>query len=108
MNQSNTISNETLIINIERKKDSTARGIGKVFAFTFGGLGMFISCLLFLTIIGILPAIGLFFMSLGLIYVAQGKQQVKCPHCKKHQPILKTAENFTCPKCKKLTVINWN
>ncbi|MFJ5716512.1 transposase zinc-binding domain-containing protein [Neobacillus sp. NPDC093127] len=68
---------------------------------------MFISGLLFLTIIGIFPAIGLFFTSLGLIYVAQGKEQVACPHCKKKQPVLKSSENFTCPKCQKLTVINW-
>lgn len=101
------LSGETLAIDVQRKKDGAARGIGKFFAFTFGVVGILCSALLFVTIIGILPAIGLFFMSIGLIYVALGKQAVKCPHCKKRQPVLKTAENFTCPKCRKLTVINW-
>jgi hypothetical protein len=101
------ISGETLAIDIRRKKDGAARGIGKFFAFLFGGFGIIISCLLFVTIIGILPAIGIFYMSIGLIYVALGKQAVKCPHCQKRQPVLKTAENFTCPKCRRLTVINW-
>jgi hypothetical protein len=101
------IGGDTIAITVERKKDGAARGLGKIFAFTFGGLGILTSSLLFLTIIGIIPAIGLFFMSLGLIYVALGKQQVKCPHCNKRQPVLKTAENLSCPKCRKLTVINW-
>jgi hypothetical protein len=101
------INNETKIINIKRKKSSLASGVGKFFAFSIGGFGILCSALLFITIIGILPAIGLFFMSIGLIYVALGKQQVKCPNCSKRQPILKTAENFKCPKCQKLTVVNW-
>jgi hypothetical protein len=102
------ISSETLAINVERKNSGFAKGFGKLLAFTIGGFGIFCSALLFITIIGILPAIGLFFMSLGIIYLGLGKQQVKCPHCKKRQPVLKTAENFSCPKCKNLTVINWN
>lgn len=101
------LTNETLIIDVDKKKSGFASGFGKIFAFTAGGFGIIISSLLFLTIIGIIPAIGLFFMSLGLIYLALGRQQVSCPHCKKKQLILKTAENFTCPKCKRLTVLNW-
>jgi hypothetical protein len=101
------ITNNTLIIDVTRKKNSFASGFGKLFAFTIGGFGIVLSSLLFLTIIGIIPSIGLFFMSLGLIYLALGKQQVSCPHCKKKQPVLKTAENFTCHKCKSLMVLNW-
>ncbi|MBW3113475.1 hypothetical protein KYJ26_16600 [Bacillus sp. MCCB 382] len=102
-----SIGENRLMIDVEKKRSGFGRGIGKVFAFTLGGIGIFTSALLFLTIIGILPAIGLFFMSLGIIYLALGKQQVKCPHCAKKQPVLQTAENFTCAKCQQLTVINW-
>lgn len=105
--ETQVISNETLVIEVERKKGSILGGIGRVFAFTFGGFGILISALLFVTIIGIFPAIGLFFMSLGLIYASLGKQAVKCPHCKKRHYVVKTAENMTCSKCRRLTVINW-
>jgi hypothetical protein len=94
-------------LTLTRKKSSFANGLGKLFAFTIGGFGILLSAFLFLTIIGIFPGIGLFFTSLGLIYLALGKQQVSCPHCKKKQPVLKSAENFTCHKCKSLTVLNW-
>lgn len=102
-----TISDETLAIDVVKKKSGMAKGFGKVVAFTVGGFGILCSSLLFLTIIGILPAIGLFFISLGVIYTAIGKQQIACPHCAKKQPVLQTAENFTCAKCRQLTVINW-
>jgi hypothetical protein len=105
--KSKVIGGDTVVLDVEKKRSGFGRGIGKLIAFTFGGLGIFTSALLFLTIIGILPAIGLFFISLGIIYLALGKQQVKCPHCAKKQPVLQTAENFTCPKCRQLTVINW-
>lgn len=107
MAEVSVITNEKLAIEIERKKSGFASGVGRIFAFVIGGFGVLISLLLFATIIGILPGIGLFFMSTGIIYLGLGKQQVACPHCKKKQPVLKTAENFNCPKCKNFTVINW-
>lgn len=106
--ESTVLSNETLVVSIKRKKSGLAKGFGRLIAYIIGGFGVLISCILFVTIIGILPGIGLFFMSIGLIYVAKGKQQVACPHCKKKQPVLQTSENFTCTKCRKLTVINWH
>lgn len=101
------IGQEKLAIEVARKKDGAARGIGKVLGYTFGVFGMLLSGALFVTIIGIFPAITLFFASLGLIYLASGKQQVACPHCHKRQPVVKGVENFTCSKCQNLTVINW-
>ncbi|MED3649938.1 hypothetical protein [Heyndrickxia sporothermodurans] len=101
------ISNQTLIIDVEKKRSGFAKGFGRIIAYTIGGFGILLASLLCLTIIGIFPGIGLFFMSIGLIYLAKGKQQVACPHCKKKQPVIQTAENFTCPKCRQLTVINW-
>lgn len=101
------VSGNTVAIEVTRKNSGFARGIGKLFAFVIGGIGVLVSALLFVTIIGILPGIGLFFTSLGIIALGLGKQQVACPHCKRKQTVLKTALNFTCAKCRQLTVINW-
>jgi hypothetical protein len=107
-NITQVIDSETVVLTVKRKKSSLAKGFGKLIAFIIGGTGILFSALLFITIIGILPAIGLFFMSLGIIYLGLGKQRVKCPHCQKKQPVVNTAENFSCPKCRKLTVLNWH
>jgi hypothetical protein len=101
------LSEETLVIDVVRNKSGMGRGVGKFFAYIIGGTGILLSSILFLTIIGIPIAFGLFFLSIGLIYLAQGRQQVACPHCKKKQPVLQTAENMVCPKCRKITVIDW-
>lgn len=105
--EAQVIGSEKLSIDVERKKDGMARGIGKWLGYLIGITGILFSGVLFITIIGIFPAIGLFFGSLGVIYLASGKQQVKCPHCKKRQPIVKGVENFKCSKCQNLTVVNW-
>ena len=98
---------ELSLIEVERKKSSAVGFIGRLFAFTIGGFGVLVSCLLFVTIIGIIPAIGLFGISIGIIYAALGKQNVACPQCKRKVHVIKTAENFTCPKCRQITAINW-
>lgn len=100
-------THETLVIEVERKKGSALGFIGRMFGLFVGGLGVIFSAILFVTIIGILPAIGLFGISIGIIYAALGKQKVDCPHCKRKSHVIKTAENFTCPKCRQLTIINW-
>lgn len=82
--------------------------IGKFFAYTFAACGMILASLLFLTIIGIIPAIPLFFGSLGLIYAVQGRQQLECATCKKKQPVMKSREHFECIKCKNANVIEWS
>jgi multisubunit Na+/H+ antiporter MnhG subunit len=89
------------------KKKSTVGTIGKVVGVTIGVCGIILGSLLCLTIVGILIGFPLMVMSLGVIASAQGFQQVTCPHCKKRQQVLKTAENFTCAKCRQVTVINW-
>jgi len=107
MAEARIINGETRVIEVERKKGSAMGFVGRMIGFIVGGFGVLISCILFVTIIGILPAIGLFGMSLGIIYAALGKQKVACPHCGKKSPVIKTAENFTCSKCRQLTVIDW-
>lgn len=105
--EAKVIGNERLVIDVVRKKDGMARGVGKCIGYTIGIFGIILSGLLFVTIIGIFPAITVFFGSLGIIYLSSGKQQVKCPHCQKRQPVVKGVENFNCSKCQNLTVVNW-
>lgn len=107
MSNENVISNETLIIDVE-KKDSSALGwIGRITAILLGAFGLLIGSLLCLTIIGILLGFPLMVLSLPVLMTGIGKQRVDCPHCKKKNYVLSTAENLTCPKCRNLTVINW-
>jgi hypothetical protein len=101
------IGGETIAIDVEKKRSGFASGAGKLFAFIIGGVGILFGALLTVTIIGALIGLPMMFMSLGIIYLALGKQKVECPHCSKKQPVLQTAENFTCAKCRQLTVINW-
>lgn len=101
------IGGETIAIDVEKKRGGFTQGIGKLFGFTVGGLGILFGALLAATIIGALIGLPMMFVSLGIIYLALGKQQVKCPHCAKKQPVLQKAENFTCAKCRQLTVLNW-
>ena len=89
------------------KKKTPAGAVGKFIGVAFGIIGVLIGAALCLTIIGILIGFPLMVMSVGLIIGAQGFQQVKCAHCGKRTKVLKTKENFDCPKCRQLTVINW-
>lgn len=107
MGEARVITNETLVIDVVKKKSSAFKWIGKIIAFVIGGIGLIFSSLLFLTIIGIPIAVGFFFMSLTIFMMGFGKQKVECPHCKKKNFVLQTVENFTCSKCKNLSIINW-
>lgn len=89
------------------KKKTPAGAVGKFIGVSFGIFGVIIGAALCLTIIGILIGFPLMVASIGLIVGAQGFQQVKCAHCDKRTKVLKTKENFDCPKCRQLTVINW-
>jgi hypothetical protein len=102
-----TISNETLVIDVVKNRGGFTRGIGKVFAFIIGGFGLLIASALAATIIGIIPALPIFLLSLGIIGLGMGKQHIACPHCKKKRLVMQAAENFTCAKCKNMTVVNW-
>lgn len=102
------VSGDTIAIDVERKKSSFASGFGRVIGFTIGGLGIFLGALLCITIIGALIGFPMMIVSVGIIYMALGKQKLACPHCAKKQPVVKTAMNFTCAKCKQLTVVNWH
>lgn len=100
-----SIGDEKLVIDVEKKKNKS--GFLRAVLFMIGGLGMFGGIVLSITIIGALIGIPMMVMSLPFFYLGLGKRQVACPHCAKKQPVLQTAENFTCAKCRQLTIINW-
>ncbi|TBL21828.1 hypothetical protein EYB35_00250 [Bacillus paranthracis] len=102
-----TADGETLIIELEEKKSSTGNQLKKLIYFSFGVVGLLISLALFVTIIGILPGIGLAFFSIAFMYKAMGKQIVQCPNCNKKQPVVHKSEVFVCPRCKKRTLVEW-
>ncbi|HDR7980282.1 TPA: hypothetical protein QC443_002559 [Bacillus cereus] len=103
-----TTDGETLIIELEEKKSSAGNQLKKLIYFSFGVVGLLISLALFVTIIGILPGIGLAFFSVAFMYKAAGKQLVQCPNCNKKQPVIHKSEGFVCHRCKKRTLIEWN
>ncbi|MGG2934850.1 hypothetical protein ABEO66_12100 [Bacillus pacificus] len=102
-----TADGQSFIIEIEKKKSSllgtTARSL-----LIIAGLGAFIlSIFLFISIIGILFAIPLSVISIALIAGGLGYQRIECPNCNRKQSVRKSAENFSCRKCKKNTLIDW-
>lgn len=102
----NTAELKTITVN--RKKDGLAGVIGRTFSIMIGGCLLLIGSLLFITIIGILPGIGL--MMIGILMMAAGvknTQPVQCPYCKKRRNIQKDSEDFKCLRCEKPTIINW-
>jgi hypothetical protein len=107
MTKPQVLSDETFVIEVERKKDGWMKGAGRILAYIIGGLGILLGLILMATIIGIFAGLGVIGASMALICGAKGMQKLECPHCKKQQFVYKTNENFTCAKCKKLTVINW-
>ncbi|MBT2577524.1 hypothetical protein J7E43_08895 [Bacillus sp. ISL-8] len=102
-----TTDGETFIIELEEKKSSTGNQLKRVIFFLIGAFGLLISVVLFFTIIGILPGLGLAFLSTLFIYSALGKQLVKCPNCNKKQPVVHKAEGFLCRRCNKRTLVEW-
>lgn len=102
-----TADGETFIIELEEKKSSTSNQLKRSIYFSIGLIGLLISAVLFLTIIGILPAIGLAFFSVAFMYKAMGKQIVKCPNCTKKQPVVHNTEGFICRRCNKRTLVEW-
>lgn len=102
-----TVAGDTFIVELTRKKRGFFNYFFRVISFCFGLCGALLSIVLMFTIIGIIPGImmmmgSVFFMALGL-----GYESAICPNCGKKQVVQKHAENFTCSKCKKLTVIEW-
>lgn len=99
---------ELATLTVQRKKDGVGSIIGRAFAFILGGLLTLVGALLFITIIGILPGLGLMmFGILTLGAAVRNAQTVKCPHCKKNANVQKDREDYECPRCKKQVILDW-
>ena len=76
----------------------------------FGGLGMLVSIVSAITIVGIpvaiLMMIGTFpFFAFGMYLL--GGAKTNCPICSKTIFLMPGADNAKCPKCKILSIIDW-
>ena len=102
------MTTELKTLTVQRKKDGLAGIIGRAFSILMCGSLLLIGALLFITIIGILPGMGV--MMIGIAMLAAGvanKQAVKCPHCAKTMAIQKDVEDFECARCKKAVIMRW-
>jgi hypothetical protein len=104
MNEAQTVNFETLHV---KRKTGFTQGFGRIVAVTLGIFGMLVGAALFVTIIGIIPGFFVMLGGLGFFALAVGKQDVKCPHCKKRQTVLQRAEDFECARCKNTVVLDW-
>lgn len=99
---------ELTTIQVQRKKDGLGSIIGRAFGFMIGGFMTLLGALLFITIIGILPGLGLMmFGILTLGAAVSNAQTVECPHCKKKQNVQKDVEDYRCKRCEKPVIIEW-
>lgn len=93
---------------LKRKKDGIVGLFARSLAVMVGVTLTIVGALLVMTIIGILPGIGL--CMFGILITVGGlknTQQTKCPHCKKDVNVQKDAEDFRCPRCEKVSILNW-
>lgn len=103
------MTTELATVTITRQKDGLLGLIARAFSILIGGTLMLIGSLLFITIIGILPGIGV--MMIGIAMFAAGianTQTVICPHCKKRLNVQKDSEDFKCVRCEKAVILRWN
>lgn len=94
-----------------KKRKSRAGFIGGILRFFLalcGILFVLIGALLCVTIIGIFPGIGMMGVGAGMIAGAFRRQRVKCPACDKQVNVMIGAEDFECPRCKNVTIVDWH
>lgn len=104
--QPQIVADNVLRIEVVLKK-SKAGAVGRFFSGLLGVLLFLIGCLLCITIVGILPGIGMILSGAGLMALAVGKQIVECPACKKRVKVPQRSEDFRCPRCEKAVIIDW-
>ena len=99
---------ELATVTVQRKKDGLVGIFGRAISIMIGASLLLIGGLLFITIIGILPGMGV--IMIGIAMLAAGisnRQTVQCPHCKKRVNVQKDSEDFKCAGCEKPTILSW-
>lgn len=94
-------------INVRKRKASVFGGFKKIMCIFIGATGFACSIALFFTIVGIPLALFIWAGSIAILAAASNKYKVKCPECKKDHIIGEDQEDFTCKRCKAVTLINW-
>lgn len=79
----------------------------RVTSWLIGLAGVFMSLLMFVTIIGIPVALLMFNGSKGFFDYANGKRIITCPNCSKINYVKAEQTKFTCRKCKERVTIEW-
>ncbi|WP_270568548.1 hypothetical protein [Bacillus sonorensis] len=96
-------------VEVERRRMTPKRWIPRLFMFFAGFVLLLISLILMITIIGILPGLGLGSLSVFLIFGAFfGGERFECPRCGfKNNFVTYGKHNETCRKCKQNIAIDW-
>ncbi|MED4309151.1 hypothetical protein C6W27_09075 [Bacillus paralicheniformis] len=91
-------------VTVEKKRF----GITRIISLFIGVFTMFVAVLLFITIIGILPGLGLSFLSLPFFAIALGGARYECPNCGFNKNFVTTGKvNDSCRRCKQNIAIDW-
>lgn len=96
-------------VEVLRRRMTVGRLVPRIFLAISGIILLLISAILMITIIGILPGLGLGSFSLFLIVASfSGGERFKCPRCGFEKNIaLYGRHNATCSKCKQNIAIDW-
>lgn len=96
-------------VEVLKRRMSVGRIIPRVLSGLIGLFLLLVAGILFITIIGILPGLGL--GSIGLLFLIgafTGSEQFECPRCGfKKNIILYGKHNASCRKCKQNIAIDW-
>ncbi|MEK4085109.1 hypothetical protein [Psychrobacillus sp. FSL K6-1415] len=99
---------ELATLTVQRKKDGLGGIIGRAISLMVGGTLTLIGALVFITIIGILPGLGLMMIGILMLGAAiKNSQTVVCPECKKKANVQKDSEEYKCLRCEKVIILNW-
>ncbi|AVB11404.1 hypothetical protein C3438_18895 [Bacillus velezensis] len=100
---------EFVRVEVERRRMTPRRWIPRLLLFAVGLVLLLISFILIISIIGILPGIGLGSLSVFLIFGAFfGGERIECPRCEfKNNFATYGKHNVTCRKCKQNIAIDW-
>ncbi|GGE62125.1 hypothetical protein [Priestia taiwanensis] len=102
-----TADGNSFIIEVIREKDKKSNIFSRIMFVILGICGLIVSAALAITLIGLIVAIPLFGTSIAFITGGLSKQVIACPNCDYKQRVTKDDGQYTCAKCRKLTLIEW-
>ncbi|MGG7220867.1 hypothetical protein ACQXR1_11175 [Bacillus sp. ATD] len=96
-------------VEVERRRMTAGRWVPRLIMGMLGLALLLLSVILIVTIIGILPGLGLGAISVFLLLGAfVGGERLECPQCEfKNNFVMYGKHNVTCRKCKQNIAIDW-